>query len=210
MKVNFIKVTTILIYLIAIAALSSIIFGFTSNYKIKSVGNSGIENVVLKIYDYIDRGNYEGLSSLSIEGKWTDKGECGKPKYYEFNGLVRKDDFIENSIKDYGVNGWRLNFSSLSLLNINKISSSEFARKFPRESKILEYIKKENNVKIIYIIDLEGYIIGSCAIADWKKELPLLWTDQGWKAIITGLPEDLIVLHREQWLTNINFRIDEG
>jgi len=199
---------TVTIYILALIAFSSIIFGFFRNKQLERVRFGEIETVVFKIYDCIDKGNYVDLYYYSYEGRWIEKsGEIGKPKSYSLDGLIDKNIFIEHAIEDYGKNGWRLHFLSLGITDVTTISRADFASEFSHENGILDYIDYENYIKSIYIVNVKGYIIGSCAITDWEKKLPLIWTGQSWKAIVTGTPEDLSPLHREQWLTDINFRI---
>lgn len=202
------KVTTIIIYVLALIALSSIIFSFIQDNQLKRVGLSETEAIVFKIYYCIDQGNYVDLYNLSFEGRWSAKNdEIGKVKSYLLDGLMNQNNFIGHASKDYGKNGWRLHFTSLEITNLTNISRADFASDFPHENEILNYVDQENNIERIYIVNVKGYIVGSCAITDWEKKLPLIWTDQGWKAIVTGTPEDLSPLHREQYLADINFRI---
>lgn len=202
------KVTTIIIYVLALIALASIVFSFIHDNQLKRVGLSEVEAIAFKIYYCIDKGKYVDLYNLSFEGRWSEKNdEIGKAKSYFLDGLIDKNNFIENASKDYGKNGWRLNFTSLEITDVTNISRADFVSDFPPENEILNYVDQENNIKRIYIVNVEGYIVGGCAITDWGKKLPLIWTDQGWKAIVTGTPEDLLTLHREQYLADINFRI---
>ena len=202
------KVTTIIIYVLALIALSSIVFNFISDNQTKRVGSSEIETMVFKIYYSIDQGNYVDLYNLSFEGIWSAKNdEIGKAKSYLLDGLIDKNNFIELASKDYGKNGWRLHFTSLEITDVTIFSQEDFASEFSPENEILNYADQENNIKRIHVVKIKGYIVGGCAITDWEKKLPLIWTDQGWKAIVTGTPEDLSPLHREQWLADINFRI---
>jgi hypothetical protein len=208
MKVSIMKAATIIIYVLALIALSSIILSFVHDNRLERMESSEIENIVLNIYAYIDKGNFTDLYNLSFEGKWNVKeDEIGIPKSYLLDELIDKSSFIEHARSDYGKNGWRLHFTSLEITNVTNVSRSYFANKFPHENEILNYIDQENSIKRIYIVFITGYIVGSCAIIDWEKELPLIWTNRGWKAIVTGTPEDLSPIHREQWLTDINFRI---
>ncbi len=203
------KVTTITIYVLALIALSSIIFGFIRDNKLKRVGSSEVEAIAYEIYYCIDKGKYVDLYNFSFEGRWSEKNdEVGKAKSYLLDGLVNQNNFIENAINDYGENGWRLHFTSLEITDVSNISRADFAGDFPLENEILNYVDKENNIERIYIVNVEGYIIGSCAINDWRKKLPIIWIDQGWKAIVTGTPEDLLPIHREQYLADINFKIE--
>jgi len=114
---------------------------------------------------------------------------------------------IETAIKDYGKNGWRLRFTKLEITGLQVISRDKFEKQFPREHEILDYFDQDNKIQKIFIINLTGYIIGNCSITDWIKKLPLVWTGKGWAAIVTGTPDDLSPLHREEWLTDINFKI---
>ena len=208
MKITIMKVLTITIYILAVIAFSSIVFGFIRNKQLERVRFGEIENVVFKIYDCIDKGNYVDLYYYSYEGRWIEKSSgFGKPKSYSLDGLIDKNIFIEHAIEDYGKNGWRVHFSSLEITDVTTISRADFASEFSHENEILNYFDYENYIKGIYIVNVKGYIIGSCAIANWEKKLPLIWTGQSWKAIVTGTPEDLNPIHREQWLTDIKFRI---
>lgn len=208
MKITVIKVMTVTIYIVAFIAFSSIVFGFFHDKQLEQVGFGEIENVVLKIYNCIDKGNYVDLYYNSCEGRWIEKSrEIGKPKVYSLDGLVEKNVFLEHALADYGKNGWRLHFSALEITDVTTISRADFASKFLHENEILNHIDHEKDFKEIYIVNVKGYIIGSCAIADWEKKLPLIWTGKSWRAIVTGTPEDLNPIHREQWLTDINFRI---
>lgn len=202
------KATTITIYILALIALSSVIFSFIRDNNLKRVDSSEAEAIAFKIYYCIDKGKYVDLYNLSFEGRWSEKNpEIGKAKSYLLDGLMKQNNFIEHASKDYGKNGWRLHFTSLEITGVTNISRADFASDFPPENEILNYVDQENNINRIYIVNVEGYIVGSCAITDWGKKLPLVWTGHGWKAIVTGTPEDFSPLHREQYLADINFRI---
>jgi hypothetical protein len=67
MKITLIKVMTVCIYIVALIALSSIVFGFFHDKQIEQVSFGEIENVVFKIYDCIDKGNYVDLYYYSYE-----------------------------------------------------------------------------------------------------------------------------------------------
>ena len=208
MKRTIMKVTTISIYVLALIALSLIIFGFIRDNKLKRVGSSEVEAIAYEIYYCIDKGKYVDLYNLSFEGRWSEKkDEAGEAKSYLLDGLMNQNNFIELANIDYGENGWRVNFTSLEITDVSNISRADFASDFPPENEILNYVDKENNIERIYIVNVVGYIVGSCAINDWRKKLPLIWIDQGWKAIVPGTPEDLLPIHREQYLADINFRI---
>lgn len=179
--------------------------GFITDNQLKRGGNNEIENIVFTMYADIDTGNYEELFSISFEGKWGTKHE--PEKSYYFDGIVSKDDFIKRAIKDFGKNGWRVRFTSLEILNMRSLTRSEFAGQYPRENEVLMYVDVNNDIKDISLVNVKGYMVGRCAIIDWEKELPIVWTNQRWKAIIRGNPADFDLLHREQWFTNINFNI---
>jgi len=208
MKKNTLKIITIFIYMLAFIAFSSVVFGFMSNNRQKRIGNGEIQNVVLKIYDDIDRGNYLDLYNHTIEGSWSETDTViDQKKIYYLEGLVSRDDFIEAAVRDYGKNGWRLRFTELEITGLQVLSRDEFEKQFPREHEILNYFDQYDKIEKIFITNLTGYIIGNCSITDWMKKLPLIWTGRGWAAIVAGTPDDLSALHREEWLTDINFKI---
>ncbi len=211
MSEHFIKITTIFVYIISIIALATIIFGFVNDSLKESkeeykIGN--IKGIVFDLYNSIDNGHYENLYDISLEGKWIPKKVVEGKRQYSFNGIVEKDNFIKKVRRDFGESGWRIHFTSLKILNVSKLPRSDFKNQFIRESIILDYFDTEEIIKEIYIVKLEGYIIGGCSIVDWSKDLPIVRYDKKWKAIVTGTPEDYDIFHREQWLTDINFEID--
>ncbi len=205
MNVSFKKLATIVVYVISVIALFSIISGFINGKQLKRGGKNEIENIVLTMYAAIDTGNYEELFGISFEGKWQRKDEREKEKSYYFDGIINKDDFIKRAVKDFGKNGWRIRFTSLEILNIRNLTRSEFAGQYPREHEVLQYVDENRGIKDISLVRVKGYMVGRCAIINWEKELPIVWTSQRWKAIIRGNPAALDLLHSEQWLANINF-----
>jgi hypothetical protein len=207
MNVSFKKIATLSIYFISAIALCSIIIGFITGNQLKRGGNSEIEHIVLTMYDDIDTGKYEELFNVSFEGKWGTKDERAKEKFYYFDGIVSKNNFIKRAMKDFGKNGWRVRFTSLEIRNIRSLTRSEFAGQYPQENEVLQYVDGNNDIKTINLVKVKGYMVGRCAIIDWEKELPIVWTSQKWKALIRGNPADFDILHREQWFTNIHFNI---
>jgi len=211
MSGRFIKITTIFIYIISIIGLTTIIFGFVNGsleesreeYKVGS-----IKGIVFELYNSIDNGHYENLYDISLEGKWIPKKKVEGKRQYSFNGIVERDYFLKKAKRDFGGSGWRIHFTSLKILDVSKLSRSKFESQFIRESIILDNFDTEEIIKEIYIVKIEGHIIGSCAIVDWEKDLPIVRYGKKWKAIVTGTPEDYDIFHREQWLTDINFKID--
>jgi len=212
---RFIKITTIFVYIISIIALATIIFGFVNGsleeskeeYKIGNI-KGNIKGIVFDLYNSIDNGHYENLYDISLEGKWIPKKIVEGKRQYSFNGIVEKDYFLKKAKRDFGGSGWRIHFTSVKILDVSKLARSKFENQFTRESMILDYFDTEEIIKEIYIVKLEGYIIGSCSIVDWNKDLPIVRYGKKWKAIVTGTPEDYDIFHREQWLTDINFEID--
>jgi hypothetical protein len=195
------KISNIIFYILSSIAFISIVIGFMHNNHLKSGNNNEIENVAMTFYENIDRGNFEKLFDMSIETHWsrnTDNENGGK---YVIDGIVKRDDFIKRVIKDFGENGWRIMFTSLNTTGVSKISLDEFKKLYPRENEILKYCTFNKNVKHVYLVDIKGYSLGNCDIADWNKKLPIIWTGDNWKVLLPGSPEDLI-LHREDWFVN--------
>jgi len=207
------KLLNIFIYLISIVALIIIFIGFikSGNYNYIDINDKNkIERFTLDIYKFIDNGKFENLYDIVLEGKWEPNNDKinGQKKIYIFKGIIDKNNFLKQNIDDFGYNGWRINFNSLKIINIEKIDLQIFMRDYHKEWLILENYKNINNNLNIYIVTIKGYTIGSCSIVDWEKKLPIFFDGKYWKAIVTGTPEDLKSIHREQWLTEINFNSD--
>ncbi len=203
------KILTIFIYVIAITALISILLGFINSEKLSDVSNyESLKQTAVNVYKNLDTGNYENLSKMCIEGKWVPYELIDIKKSYRFDGLVKKDEFIQQLTKDFGSNGWRIHFNSLEIINIEKIELEKFNELFIKESIILKSISEFPSVDKAFIVTVKGYIIGSCSIVDWEKELPFFCDKNNqWVAIVSGTPEDLEAIHREQWLTDISFNV---
>lgn len=200
------KFTTLVVYVISGIALFSITMDFMTAEPLHWGGHGEIEQSVLTMYAAIDNGHYEDLFNLSFEGKWGTKQDRANARSYYFDGIVSKDDFINQAQKDFGAHGWRVHFTSLAIRNLRSLTRAEFTSQYPREYAILQYVDRANAINTIYLANVKGYIVGNCAITDWEKELPIVWTGQKWKALIRGNPADFDPLHREQWFVNINFR----
>ena len=207
MNLNFKKIASLSIYLVAIIAFVSIMSGFITGEQVQRRGNNEIEQIVFRMYDDIDTGKYEELFQLSFEGRWKKKPEQKKERLYAFDGIVSKEHFLKRAGKDFGKNGWRIRFTSLEIKNIHPFTRAEFTEQYPREHEILHHIDPGKKITKIYVVEVKGYMVGRCAIIDWKKELPIVWTDQKWKALIRGNPVDFDIFHREQWFTNLKFNI---
>ncbi len=205
MNVSFKKLATIVVYVISVIALFSIVIGFVTDKQLVRGGNNEIENIVFTMYADIDTGDYEALFHSSFEGMWGTKHQAEKERSYSFDGIVSQENFIQRATKDFGKNGWRIRFTSLDILNIRTFSRFEFADQYPREHNVLQYIDGNNSIKNISVVHVKGFMVGRCAIINWEKELPIVWTNQKWKALIRGNPADFDLLHKEQWLTSINF-----
>jgi len=212
LKLSNSKILTIIIYIVSIIAFFFIIIQLLSNDKtqigaVQKIYDSDLENVINKIYYSIDYGNFDVLSSYALEGRWLPAGIQNNKKFYTLNGLVSKEDFINYAVKDYGENGWRLKFTSLEIKDINKIDKEKFLEDFLPEYEIIKFIKFDINKNPVYLANIKGFIVGSCSITDWEKKLPMLWVNTGWKVIVSGTPDDLRLIHRDQWFANINFKI---
>ncbi|MCP4374412.1 MAG: hypothetical protein GY797_40865 [Deltaproteobacteria bacterium] len=204
---NFKQIASLSMYFIAIIAFVSIMSGFITGERLQRRGNNEIEQIVFRMYDDIDTGNYEELFQLSFEGRWKKKPEQKKERFYYFDGVVSKEHFLKRAGKDFGKNGWRIRFTSLEIRAIRPFTRPEFADHYPREHEILRHVDASNDITKIYVVEIKGYMVGRCAILDWEKELPIVWTNQKWKALIRGNPADFDIFHREQWFTNIKFNI---
>ena len=206
MTVSFHKIATLSIYAIAVIAFFSIISGFITGEQGQRRGKNEIEQIVFTMYDAIDQGQYEDLFNVSFEGRWGTHQERDRKKSYYFDGLLSKDDFIKKALKDFGKNGWRIRFTSLAIPNIRHLTRTEFANQYPQEHEVLQYVDPNHDINTVYLATVKGYKVGRCAIIDWEKDLPLVWTHQKWKALIRGNPADFDLLHREHWLTKIDFQ----
>jgi len=114
---------------------------------------------------------------------------------------------MEKNIDDFGSNGWRIDFNSLEILSVKNIELQKFKDEYFEEFMILKKYNSANSNTKLYIVTIKGYTIGSCSIVNWEKKLPIFFNGKHLKAIVTGTPEDLKAIHREQWLTEINFNL---
>ncbi|MCL5771798.1 MAG: hypothetical protein M1479_05955 [Actinobacteria bacterium] len=200
------RLLTIFIYVISIIALVIILIGLIKNEKPNYIDNDQIVKIVPDIYSFIDDGKFEKLYDIVLEGKWKSNSEIGKKKIYVLDGILDRDSFLKQNIDDFGYNGWRINFNSLEILNVENIELQKFKEEYFKEWIILKKYNSANSANNnLYIVTVKGYTIGSCSIVNWEKKLPIFFDGKYWKAIVTGTPEDLKAIHKEQWLTEINF-----
>ena len=204
------KVLTIFVYIVSSIAIITIFIGFVNKNEEQYLSSDDfLEAVVLNIYNNIERGNYEELYKLTIEGTWEEKSVNSGKRVYGYSGIVYRDVFLEQLKKDFGSNGWRISFNSLEIRKTEEIYWEEFKDIFPKESIILK-----NNFSIIedkkfYMANVKGYTIGSCSITNWEKNLPIFQDGSKWKVIVPGVPDDLRTLHREMWLVDISFNFED-
>jgi hypothetical protein len=201
------RLLAIFIYIISIIALVIISIGFIKNEKPNYINNNQIMKVVSGIYSFIDDGEYKKLYDIVLEGKWKSNSAIGDKKIYVLDGILGRDSFLKQNIDDFGSNGWRINFNSLEILSVENIELQKFKEEYFKEWLILKKYNSTNNIKL-YIVTTKGYNIGNCSIVNWEKKLPIFFDGKYWKAIVTGTPEDLKAIHREQWLTEIKFNVN--
>lgn len=202
------RILAIFIYVISIIALVIISIGFIKNEKPNYINNNQIMKLASSIYSFIDDGEYEKLYDIVLEGKWKSNSAIGDKKVYVLDGILDRDSFLTQNINDFGSNGWRINFNSLEILSAENIELQKFKEEYFKQWLILKkYNSANNNIKL-YIVTIKGYNIGNCSIVDWEKKLPIIFDGKYWKAIVTGTPEDLEAIHREQFLTEIKFNVN--
>ena len=200
------NILILIIYLVAVIAVVNIFSEFINFGEKGNISSKQLKNFIYNLYNFIDKGEYVKLFDLSIEGKWKLKTINNK-KYYCFYGIVDKNNFLAKAERDFGKKGWRIHFFDIEVVEIDKLNLDDFAKQFPQEYEIIKYIDQENKIKNVNIANIKGYIIGACSIANWEKKLPIIWYEQQWKALLSGTPTSLDNMHREQWLTKINFKI---
>ena len=202
------RLLTIFIYIISIIALVIISIGFIKNEKSSDIDNDQIMKIVSNMYNFIDDGEYKKLYDIVLEGKWKSNSAVGDKKIYVLDEILERDSFLKQNIDDFGSNGWRINFNSLEILSAENIELQKFKEEYFKQWLILKkYNSANNNIKL-YIVTIKGYNIGNCSIHDWEKKLPIIFDGKYWKAIVTGTPEDLKAIHREQFLTEIKFNVN--
>ncbi len=201
----FKRILIIYIYSIAMIALIFITIEFIININLNSGSGNEIETLVLKFYKDADKGNYEDLYNITIEGKWVEN-DAKIDQNYSFVGVVEKDYFIKRSIEDFGEDGWKIYATSIEVIDGSKMLRSEFLDDFYREGKILNYIDPKENTKYINIVEVKGYSVGICTIREWRRKIPILWFNDSWKIVLPGSPENLFVLRKEDLYANIEFK----
>ena len=200
------NILILIIYLVAVIAVVNIFSEFINFGEKGNISSKQLKNFIYNLYNFIDKGEYIKLFDLSIEGKWKLETINNK-KYYCFNGIVDKNNFLAKAERDFGKKGWRIHFFDIEVVEIDKLNLDDFAKQFPQEYEIIKYIDQENKIKDVNIANIKGYIIGACSIANWEKKLPIIWYEQQWRALLSGTPTSLDNMHREQWLTKINFKV---
>ena len=201
------RILTIFIYIFSIIALFTILIGFIKNENSDYINNDQIIKMVSNIYNFVDNGEYKKLYNIVLEGKWKSNSKIGEKKVYFLDGILDWDSFLKQNIVDFGSNGWRVGFNSLEILSVKNIELQKFEDEYFKEYMILKKYNSTNSNTKLYIVRIKGYTIGSCSIVNWEKKLPIFFNGKYLKAIVTGTPEDLKAIHREQWLTEINFNL---
>ncbi|MCL4385177.1 MAG: hypothetical protein M1326_02540 [Cyanobacteria bacterium] len=156
------RLLTIFIYVISIIALVIILIGLIKNEKPNYIDNDQIVKIVPDIYSFIDDGKFEKLYDIVLEGKWKSNSEIGKKKIYVLDGILDRDSFLKQNIDDFGYNGWRINFNSLEILNVENIELQKFKEEYFKEWIILKKYNSANSANNnLYIVTVKGYTIGS-------------------------------------------------
>ncbi len=167
--------------------------------------DSEIESLVKQFYEKTDNGDYNGLSNIVISGSWFSEKNLKNPEYHSLDKILEKDEFIDKTLKEFGENGWRVQVITLDIINIEKISREALKDSFPRENELLDVIDKDKNTMELYLVEASGHRMAACGIADFKRVLPVMWQNNNWNVLLTGIPEYLDLLYRDQWFANLSF-----
>ncbi len=159
-----------------------------------------ITNFVLNQYRRLDNGEYEQLAGNYIEGVWEkQEGE------YVLREIMDPKNSVAVLKEDLGVNGWRIRFVTLKVIDYYTLSREVFAQRFKREHAVLQHIDSEGTIEQIHIIVLSEHVTGRCSIVDWERPVPVVNLEAGYKMIIRGMPEVYSLLHKEQWFKQLQF-----
>jgi len=199
------KILLIFIYSIAIIAFAVILFGFVNNIPVNKEVNIPVADLVKNFYNCLDKGKYEDLSRIIIEGKWSSEKNLKGKQYHSCTGILNTSEFIKKNEKEFGEDGWALRIVTLNVLDVKKISREEFSLNFQRESEALKKAETLSDVSSFFQVSLSGNRVGRCGVVDWKRNLIVVLYKDSLKAVITGVPKYLDMLYREHFFANLDF-----
>lgn len=200
MVIEFLKKNKL--YILLAVSLFAVGEGLYSSFKGTETGiiKNRITNFVLTQYHKLDNGDYEKLSENYIEGLWKKKNG-----QYVLRDIMDQEKSAAVLKDDLGVNGWRIRFVTLKVIDYYTLTRKEFADRFKREHAVLQYADPEETVDQIHIAVLTGHVTGRCSIVDWERPVPVVNLDGGYKMIIRGMPDVYSLLHKEQWFKPLQF-----
>jgi|GEM_PF-1476550 len=156
---------------------------------------------VLRFYRLIDDGKYTEAYQLCLENKWQVSNDTGA----SIVGLVTQEEFVQTLTQEIGPQGLGQDIIQITVTDVRPFATAgQDLSKHP-ELQTLRYLSPLQQVKNIYLVTVQGALLGRCSQWNWEKQLVVAHlkstSGENWRLLLPG-KSDARFPHYVAWFTD--------
>lgn len=168
---------------------------------IHSQATSRLIESVLRFYHLIDDGQYAQAYALCLENKWQIPAE----EEASIVGLVTEQEFVQTLNQEIGPQGLGQDIIKIAVTNIEPLTITDPMLSGYPELHTLHFLEASYQVRNIYMVTVNGALLGRCSQWDWEKQLPVAHLEskmgESWRLLLPGKVDERFP-HYMAWFTD--------